>query len=139
MLNSEERTYRFVVRFMMMLIAVMSFTIVSQAIAQVVGGAPLAAPGDLAQAASKIGWLSGLMVVLLQLAKSEVLGAYFSKISPSYQPAVVLLLGQLGALVEMVASGKPLGHAAIEWLLVSGNAMALYTVVVKPFSRKKKG
>lgn len=117
-----------------MLVTTMLLTICQVAFAQVVMG-DLAAP--LVQNASKLGMLSGFLAMLLQLAKSPMLGGLFSKVDPSYQPAVVLLVGQLIALVDSLVAGKPFGQAAIEWLLVSGNAMAIYTVVIKPFTKKK--
>lgn len=96
----------------------------------------VAAAPSIVDSAEKVGWLSGALALALQVAKSDILGGIFAKIDPAYQPAVVLVLGQLGGLVESVASGKPLATAAIEWLLISGNAMALYTVVFKPFKKK---
>jgi len=91
----------------------------------------------LVESAVKIGWLSSGFALLLQLAKSDLLGGLFAKVDEAYQPAVVLLLGQLAGLVDSIANGKKFGPAALEWLLVSGNAMALYSVIIKPFKKKK--
>lgn len=98
---------------------------------------PSIAP-SVVESASKVGWMSGLLALALQIAKSDLLGGVFAKIDKAYQPAVVLVIGQLAGLIESVATGKPLGQAAVEWLLSSGNAMALYTVIFKPFSKKKE-
>jgi len=97
--------------------------------------APVLQP--LAETATKVGWASAALALALQLAKTDLFGGIFAKISTDYQPAVVLLLGQLGALIEAVNGGKSLGQASIEWLLTSGNAMALYAVAIKPFTEKK--
>lgn len=111
-------------------IALMMIMISASAYAGSVG---LVAP----ESAEKLGWLSGVMAIVLQVAKSDLLGGIFAKVDKAYQPAVILLLGQLGALVESVNSGIPLKTAAIQWLLASGNAMALYAVIIKPFTKKK--
>jgi len=87
-------------------------------------------------ASSKLAWMSSALAIILQLSKSEMLGGLFAKIDKAYQPAVVLLIGQLAGLVDTLISGEPFSKAAIEWLLASGNAMALYAVIVKPFTKK---
>jgi len=91
----------------------------------------------IAEVAGKVGMWSAVLAFGLQLAKSDLLGGLFAKVSSDYQPAVVLLLGQLGALIESVGTGKSLGQASLEWLMSSGNAMALFNVVIKPFTNKK--
>lgn len=92
---------------------------------------------DIAASAAKIGWASGLVALFLQLAKTPVLGSIFSKIDPGYQAAVVLVLSGIASVIESVGTGKPLLQSALEWLFTATNAMAIYTVVMKPFKKKK--
>jgi hypothetical protein len=93
---------------------------------------------DLATSATKIGWASGALALLLQIAKTPLLGGIFTKIDPGYQAAVVLVLSGIASVIESVGTGKPLLQSALEWLFTATNAMAIYTVVMKPFKKKKE-
>lgn len=93
---------------------------------------------DVATTATKIGWASGLTALLLQIAKTPVMGSIFQKIDPGYQAAVVLVLAGIASVIEAVGTGKPLLQSALEWLFTATNAMAIYTVVFKPFKKKKE-
>ncbi len=91
---------------------------------------------NLADSASKIGWASGVLAMLLQLAKTPILGGIFAKIDPGYQAAVVLVISGIASIIEAVGTGKPLLQSALEWLFTATNAMAIYTVIFKPFKKK---
>jgi len=92
---------------------------------------------NFADSASKIGMASGLLAVLLQIAKTPMLGGLFAKIDPGYQAAVVLVLSGIASVIESVGTGKPLLQSALEWLFTATNAMAIYTVIFKPFKKKE--
>lgn len=122
-----KMSFNFVLSLILAMVATVAFAQASDVVA----------PASELVSAGKLGWMSSVMAILLQLAKSDLFGGLFGKIDKAYQPAVVLLLGQLAGLVESIVSGQPFPKAAIEWLLASGNAMALYAVIVKPFTKKK--
>ena len=85
-----------------------------------------------------VGTASSVVAFGLQLLKNDLFGGLINKVDPRFQPALVVLLTQIGALVESVASGKNLLSAAIEWAFVAGGAMSIYSLVIKPFTRKKE-
>ena len=96
-----------------------------------------AAPAIVEQA-KWVGTVSSVLAFGLQLLKNDLFGGLLNKLDKRYQPALVVLLTQIGALVQSVASGKNLLQAAIEWAFVAGGAMAIYTLVIKPFTKKKE-
>jgi len=117
-------------------VAFLSFMAVSF-VAIAAGVDPVVATG-IAGSATKIGWASGILALFLQLAKTPILGSIFEKIDPGYQAAVVLVIGGIASVIESVGTGKPLAQSALEWLFTATNAMAIYTVIMKPFKKKKE-
>ena len=83
------------------------------------------APAWVAMAASAL-------ALLMQVLKSPALGGLLSGVTGLWLPVVTALVGQLIAVVEMLATGKPWKVVAVEYLFVSGGAMAIYDTVIKP-------
>ncbi len=133
-LTHEQRMHRSTMLFLYFAAALCALAMSVVAFAAEAG--PVAM--NLADSASKIGWASGLLAMLLQLAKTPILGNIFAKIDPGYQAAVVLVIGGIASVIESVGTGKPLLQSALEWLFTATNAMAIYTVVMKPFKKKKE-
>jgi hypothetical protein len=79
---------------------------------------------------------ASIMAMAMQILKHDVTGALMSKVKPWLQPVLIALIGQIGAFIEMLATGKSFKVAAVEWLFVSGGAMALYDTVLKPVFKK---
>jgi hypothetical protein len=79
---------------------------------------------------------ASILAMAMQILKHDVTGALMSKVKPWLQPVLIALIGQIAGFVEVLATGKSFKIAAVEWLFVSGGAMALYDTVLKPVFKK---
>lgn len=128
-MNKPEATF---LRFAWGLCALMLFALTSSAFAAEAVSQPA-----LVESAKWVGIASAVLSILLQIAKTDVMGRIFAKIDTGYQPAVILLFTQVIALLESVATGGEWKTVAIQWLFVGGGAMLIYSVIIKPFTKKK--
>lgn len=79
---------------------------------------------------------ASILAMAMQILKHDVTGALMTKVKPWLQPVLIAFVGQIAAFIEALATGKSFKVAAVEWLFVSGGAMALYDTVLKPVFKK---
>lgn len=78
-----------------------------------------------------------VLATIMQVLKSPITGALLSKVKPWMQPVLIAFIGQIAAFIEVLSSGVDWKTAAIQWLFVSGGAMAIYDTVIKPIFKKQ--
>lgn len=83
-----------------------------------------------------LGALSSILVLLVQLLKTELLGGWFEGKAPLVKRALIVIFGVInGVILSVWTGGLSWMEAIMGGLLVSGGAMAIYEVI-KPFIKK---
>ena len=85
---------------------------------------------------SGIGIASAIVVILIQLLKTEMLGNLMNKLPPFWKRILIVLLGQISGILIGVNSGMGWVNSIIAGLLTSGGAIAIYECL-KPLFVKK--
>ena len=78
-----------------------------------------------------------IIVAFMQLLKTEMLGNLIGKLHSGVTPLLVLVLGLVSGVLMDIGSGKTWLESLVQGLFNGGGAIALYTVVLKHFVKKK--
>lgn len=83
-----------------------------------------------------LGIMIAIINVLIMLLKSKYCKGWFDEQSQLVKRALIVILGQVVAILAMVLSGSSWIPAILAGLVSSGGAIAIYEVV-KPFFKKQ--
>lgn len=94
----------------------------------------------LFQGGNEGGWMalaSGVIILLVNILKKGILGFNFDSLGAVWKRVILVVLGQVYAVIQMVAAGSTWGQAAINGFLVSGGAIAIWEVIKPLFDKKE--
>lgn len=83
-----------------------------------------------------IGIGSGVIVLLVNVLKSDFFGNLFKNLNPLIKRLIITVLGVIYGVLFQVQSGIGWGNAIVTGLLASGGAVAIWEAV-KPLIEKK--
>lgn len=83
-----------------------------------------------------IGIGSGVIVLLVNILKSDFFGNLFKNLNPLIKRLIITILGVIYGVLFQVQSGIGWGNAIVTGLLASGGAVAIWEAV-KPLIEKK--
>lgn len=79
---------------------------------------------------------SSVLMVLIQVCKTEIMGRLISKANPFLNRVIITVCGQICGILMASNSGMSWLEAVITGLLTSGGAVAIYEAI-KPLLKKK--
>jgi hypothetical protein len=85
---------------------------------------------------STLGLISSVIVLVMQILKTEIMGGLLLKASPFLKRLLITVFGQVAGVIVAVSGGLTWVEAIVTGLITSGGAVAIYEAI-KPFFSKK--